>query len=55
MQWKRSFTLRMELAINITSSQSSIIITCFNHVAHKKFSKKVIGVIFYIPAEKIMH
>ena len=38
-----------------TSSQSSIIITCFNHVAHKKFSKKVIGVIFYIPAEKIMH
>ena len=31
------------VATNITLSQSSIIITCFNHVAHKHSSKKVKG------------
>ena len=30
-----SITLRMEVTINIISSDLSIIITCFNHVAHK--------------------
>ena len=40
-----SVTLRMEFAISITLSQSSIIITCFNHVALKHYSKKVKGVL----------
>ena len=40
-----SMTLRMEVTVNITLSQSLIIITCFNHVAHKHFSKKVKGVL----------
>ena len=35
-----SITLRMEVTVNITP-QSSIIIACFNHVAHKHSSKKV--------------
>ena len=40
-----SITLSMEVTINITLSQSLIIIKCFNHVAHKHFSKKVKGVL----------
>ena len=41
-----NITLCMEVAVNITlSSQSSITITCFNHVAHKHSSKKVKGVL----------
>ena len=38
-----NITLGMEVAINITVSQFSITITCFNHVAHKHYSKKVKG------------
>ena len=40
-----NITLPMEVAINITVSQSSIIITCFHHVAHQHSSKKVKGVL----------
>ena len=38
-----NMTLRMEVAINITLSQSSITTEWFNHVAHKQFSEKVKG------------
>ena len=34
-------TLRMEVTINITLSQSSIIIASFNRDAHKHCSKKI--------------
>ena len=35
-----NIALRMELAINIILSQSSINMTCFNRAAHKHSSKK---------------
>ena len=38
-------TMPSEININITLSQSSIIITCFNHVTYKYSSKKVKGVL----------
>ena len=40
-----NITLHMEIAINITLSQSSMVITCFNQVTHKHSSKKVKGVL----------
>ena len=42
-----NITLRIEVAINITLSQSLITIAWFNYVAHKHSSKNVKGVLRY--------